>query len=96
MKTYSRVVGMHFHPGAGDKLMETPEGYTVVLCREPENPHDPNAIACKIDRVMVGYVPRDMAVDLAKKIDAGTPVDATLIGYNGLEIEIGELAEVAP
>jgi len=46
----------------------------VELIREPENPHDPNAIKVIIDagpykNMHIGYVPRRVAEILAPKID---------------------------
>ncbi len=39
----------------------------LQLVREPDNPHDPNALAIwdAERRVQVGYVPRDVAAELA-------------------------------
>ena len=47
--------------------------------RQPENPHDPNAVACHVDGTFVGFVPRGQAADLAKDMDAGKPVRAILV-----------------
>ena len=33
----------------------------AMLIREPENPHDPNAVRVEIDDRKVGYLPREMA-----------------------------------
>jgi hypothetical protein len=42
----------------GDRIRHS---VVAVLVPEPENPHDPNAIAVQIDGHLVGYFPRDTA-----------------------------------
>lgn len=37
---------------------------TAQLCFEPDNPHDPNAVAVLIQGMVVGYVPRSLAAGL--------------------------------
>ena len=96
MKTIrSSVVGMKFHAGAHDKLLQTPEGTIAELVREPTNQYDPNAIRVYIDGTMCGFIPKQRAVGLAKDIDAGGAVTAMITGYNGLVIEIAESADDA-
>lgn len=41
-----------------------------VLVREPDNPHDPNAVAVQVDGWKVGYIPRENAANLARRIDS--------------------------
>lgn len=43
---------------------------TASLRREPNNPHDPNAIAVVIDGKKVGYIPRAKAIKAASIMDA--------------------------
>jgi hypothetical protein len=47
-------------------------GRPLELRRDPENPHDPNAIAVMAGE-QVGWVPRGLAAELAVPIDAGQP-----------------------
>ncbi|MBW2017764.1 MAG: HIRAN domain-containing protein [Deltaproteobacteria bacterium] len=44
---------------------------SFALVREPNNPHDPNAIAVKLGNLLLGYVPKEIAKDLAPQIDSG-------------------------
>lgn len=44
-------------------------GTAVSLVREPENPHDPNAIAVKAGGETIGYVAAKDAADLAPLLD---------------------------
>ena len=37
-------------------------GCTAVLASEPENPHDPNAVAVRVEGRLVGYLPRAEAL----------------------------------
>lgn len=51
-----------------------PDGYrtrlTAMLCREPGNPHDPNAIRVDIQGRTVGYIDRSQAAQWAPRMDA--------------------------
>jgi hypothetical protein len=53
---------------------EAAPGRPLELRRDPENPHDPNAVAVYIAAVgeQVGFVPRELAVELAPELDEGT------------------------
>lgn len=56
----------------------------AYLVREPDNEHDPNAIAvqaCKArgERVTVGYVNKALAKRLARRLDAGEDLRAVFI-----------------
>lgn len=46
-------------------------GEALTLRREPDNPHDGNAIAVMASHHVIGYVPRDDAAQLAPLLDAG-------------------------
>jgi hypothetical protein len=55
-------------------------GRPLVLRRDPDNPHDPNAIAVDAETGgQAGWVPREVAVDLAAEIDAGRPWSAIVL-----------------
>ena len=57
-------------------------GY-YALIREPDNPHDPNAIAVSLGGVWhMGYIPNDLAEELAPMMDAGREFDAEFICRN--------------
>jgi hypothetical protein len=58
-----------------DDALQSPEvspGAVLTLRREPDNPHDPRAIAVLAPGgAQVGYVPREVAASLADELDAG-------------------------
>ena len=55
-------------------------GCTLVLRRDPANPHDPNAIAVHLKGgEQVGWVPREVAEELAPQLDAGSPWSAVVL-----------------
>jgi len=60
-------------------------GAEVRLVREPDNPHDPNAIAVYAAgaRDLSGYVPRGYAKRLAKLIDGGADLVALSVRGSG-------------
>ena len=59
------VAGVTFRPGALEDASFDP-GRPLALVPEPQNEHDPNAVAIwNGDRTLqVGYVPRDIAAEL--------------------------------
>jgi len=55
-------------------------GGRLVLRRDPGNEHDPNAVTVLVaGGAQLGFVPRDLAVDLAPKLDAGEPWSAVVL-----------------
>jgi HIRAN domain-containing protein len=54
-------------------------GSPLVLRRDADNPHDPNAIAVHAGDEQVGWVPRELAAELAAEIDAGRPWSAVVL-----------------
>lgn len=62
------LVGESRYQGA---LGRCSPGTTVSLVREPENPHDPNAIAVKAAGEIIGYIAAKDAADLAPALDEG-------------------------
>jgi hypothetical protein len=62
---------------AGDDVAP---GRPLQLRRDPDNPHDPNAIAVHATSGgQLGWVPRELAAELAPRIDAGTPFSAVVL-----------------
>jgi hypothetical protein len=59
------VAGVTFRPGNVDDATFDP-GRRLALVREPENEHDPNAVAVWNEErtLQAGYVPRDVASEL--------------------------------
>jgi hypothetical protein len=68
------------------------------LVREPNNPHDPNAIRVELAEFFLGYIPKDKAKDLAPMMDIGRKFLAMFVSRNespfhdtvGLTVEIVE------
>ena len=69
-----RVVGV---AGAGRHHADAIEsdavkpGSPLELRRQPDNEHDPNAIAVHAGGAQVGWVPREVAAELAPELDEG-------------------------
>ena len=60
-------------------------GDRLKVIREPENPHDSNAVRIEWQGHMLGYVPRKDNADLARQMDHGAAPDARIT-------ELGKLA----
>ena len=67
------VAGAGRHHAAAVAAADVAPGRPLALRRDPDNPHDPSAIA--VDPAgggeQVGWVPREIAADLAPAIDGG-------------------------
>jgi HIRAN domain len=76
----SGVAGAALHHGEALASEDVAPGRPLSLRRDPDNPHDPNAIA--VDAAggeQVGWVPRELAVELAPDLDAGRPWSAVVL-----------------
>ena len=75
------VAGAARHHGEALQPDSVAPGRPLTLRRDPENPHDPDAIAVDDATTgdQVGWVPREVAADLAPEIDAGTPWAAVVL-----------------
>ena len=77
-----RVVGV---AGAGRHHADALEsdavapGSPLELRRDPGNEHDPNAIAVRAGGAQVGWVPREVAAELAAELDEGRPWSALVL-----------------
>lgn len=66
-----------------------PEDLSITLEREPENKFDSNAIQIVVHikpisrKTVIGYVPRGLAKELAKVMDAGIHAAASLVQIIG-------------
>ena len=54
-------------------------GDPLTLVREPQNPHDSNAVRVEWKGQPLGYVPRRDNSDVARQIDRGVPVQARIV-----------------
>lgn len=69
------VAGARHHREALSTGAAAP-GRPLILRRDHENPHDPNAIEVLAGGQVIGFVPRELAADLAHELDAGRPWSA--------------------
>jgi hypothetical protein len=71
------VAGARDHHAEALASGEVGPGRPLELRRDPDNVHDPNAIAVLAPGgERVGWVPRDAAAELAPQLDAGRPWSA--------------------
>ena len=76
----SGVAGAAAHHGDVLQTAAAEPGAPLVLRRDPHNEHDPNAIAVDApDGGQLGWVPRELAEELAPKLDAGEPWTALVL-----------------
>lgn len=84
-KTHStQIAGVTF--GNRQNLIQLLEvGEKLLLIREPDNPHDPNAIMVEHSQYgQLGYIPRSLAVQVASELDcAGGIAEAVVIALTG-------------
>ena len=73
----SPLAGFHHH-AAAKVWRELRVGDALELAREPDNPHDPNAVAVRWRGHKLGYVPRRENGALAWGLDRGTPLRARI------------------
>ena len=67
----------HAEALAGDAVAP---GRPLALRRDASNPHDPSAIAVDVPGgAQVGWVPREVAAELAPELDAGRPWSAVVL-----------------
>lgn len=68
----SRVVGNTFAPNGQELLSKLKTGDQILWEREPGNKFDKNAIQLfNSSKNKIGYIPKDLAKDLAEMIDNG-------------------------
>jgi len=73
------VVGTKFRGSeAMSALGALVKGAPVSLLREPDNQHDPGAIACYVGDTHIGYLPRAQYGAIRAAMDAGLDVAAEL------------------
>jgi HIRAN domain-containing protein len=68
------VAGVRYRPEAPAE-----PGDPLELHRDPANEHDPNAIEVLAGGELIGFVPRELAAELAPELDAGRPWSAALL-----------------
>jgi hypothetical protein len=70
------VAGAARHHAAALESGAAAPGCPLTLRRDAGNPHDANAIAVDAAGEQVGWVPRELAAELAPELDAGRPWSA--------------------
>ena len=74
------VAGAGRHHAEAIASEEAAPGRPLTLRRDPENPHDANAIAVDAaDGQQVGWVPREVAEELAPELDGSRPWSAIVL-----------------
>lgn len=74
------VAGASRHHGEALSAESAAPGYPLDLRRDPGNEHDPNAIAVHAGGgEQLGWVPREIAAELAPELDAGKPWSAVVL-----------------
>ncbi|HTU81728.1 MAG TPA: DEAD/DEAH box helicase, partial [Candidatus Acidoferrales bacterium] len=79
---HTKIVGVSFE-GRQDVVAGLRVGAELQLVRQPDNPHDPNAIAVFYGNLQVGFLHRAMAAHLAPAIDAGARYRARIEHLTG-------------
>ena len=51
-------------------------GDAIALVREPDNPHDPNAVRVEWNDHVLGYLPREDNASVARQLDRGNRLAA--------------------
>jgi hypothetical protein len=73
------VAGAAAHHGDVLQSDAAQPGAELRLERDPSNEHDPNAVRVLVEGEQLGWVPRELAADLAPKLDAGEPWSALVL-----------------
>ena len=74
------VAGAGRHHAEALASEDAAPGRPLELRRDPGNPHDPNAIAVHLPGgAQLGWVPRELAAELAPALDAGEPHAAVIL-----------------
>lgn len=66
------IAGSPYHPGSKERIPTLLLEEELKLVREPNNPHDPRAVAVHDEQgLKLGYIPAVDARTIAKVIDSG-------------------------
>ena len=73
----SPLAGYQYHAGA-ELWEQLRAGDTLTLVREPDNPHDRNAVRVEWQGRQLGYLPRAENQAIAVELDRGSRVEARI------------------
>ncbi|MDQ2872742.1 MAG: DEAD/DEAH box helicase [Candidatus Eremiobacteraeota bacterium] len=79
---HTKIAGVSFE-GRQDLVAGLQPGFQLDLERQPENPHDANAIAVRYGNLQIGFLNKAMAKHLAAAIDAGSRYRARIESLTG-------------
>jgi single-stranded-DNA-specific exonuclease len=79
---HTKIAGVSFE-GRQDTIGGLRVGAPLELVRQPDNPHDSNAIAVRYGTLHLGYLKRGIAAHLAAEIDAGAHYRARVASITG-------------
>lgn len=66
------------HYDAGAHFDEMHVGDALALVREPDNPHDANAVRVEWRGIKLGYLPRRENLAVARELDHGGKIEARI------------------
>ena len=79
---HTKIAGVSFEKRQ-DTIAGLRVGVELILERQPENPHDGNAIAVRYGALPLGFINRGIAKHLAPMIDAGAQYNARIESLTG-------------
>lgn len=88
------MVGAAFRPAAAKDIIKgLAIGDTVDLITDPNNEYDNTAVACYVDDVHIGFVPKESNSALFASLEEGNEHTATVIAFEStikpvLEIDL--------
>ncbi|MBM3342091.1 MAG: HIRAN protein [Betaproteobacteria bacterium] len=74
----SPLAGFQYYDGKA-LWNEMKVGDVLTLVREPDNPHDANAVRVEWKGSRLGYIPRRENADVARQMDRGAAVKARIV-----------------
>jgi hypothetical protein len=74
----SPLAGFQYYDGKA-RWDEMKPGDVLTLVREPDNPHDANAVRVEWNGSRLGYIPRRENADVARQMDRGALVKARIV-----------------
>jgi hypothetical protein len=72
------IAGARFQAAALETDAAAP-GRPLELRRDPDNEHDPNAVMVLAGGEQLGWVPRELAAEIAPQLDRGSPWSAVVL-----------------